>query len=326
MTKVIKGEFKKPESQKISDDSFTYNTSLEIFHEEFNRMSRMDDDLFTYEVEISGPTNIPCDLNEEDDLEQQMTHRSIDDMEYDPSNVKFTEWAFNEFIIFYKPIQMCLPKIPRDLKLTKIIRMTGFMNGMKMCHRCMKDHGWIMEYEKNPLQLDIIDSKLKEESLKNKAIMEGIINEDDESSNNGWRRWDNFKNTNPDHEEREYEMEQKDEESCELFDDLERPVCNIQRFKMIKYSFGENEEYVAIREHEYDNLTSTNEDTCRAYQEIFHKMDEAWMTSIRSILSIPYGVLNVWTLSALCISAFKILLSGLSIRRIHAYDTAYLAD
>ncbi|GJW30718.1 hypothetical protein Tco_0047593 [Tanacetum coccineum] len=48
-------------------------------------MSRMDDDLFTYEVEISGLANIPCDLNKDDDLEQQMTHGSGDDLEYDPS-------------------------------------------------------------------------------------------------------------------------------------------------------------------------------------------------------------------------------------------------
>ncbi|GJW64166.1 hypothetical protein Tco_0116050 [Tanacetum coccineum] len=53
MTKVIKGDFKKLESLKISDVSLTCNTSLEIFNEEFNRMSRMDDDLFTYEVEIA---------------------------------------------------------------------------------------------------------------------------------------------------------------------------------------------------------------------------------------------------------------------------------
>ncbi|GKA91225.1 hypothetical protein Tco_0813095 [Tanacetum coccineum] len=32
------------------------------------------------------------------------------------------------------------------------------------------------------------DSELKDEALRNKAIMEGLIDEDDESSNNGWRR------------------------------------------------------------------------------------------------------------------------------------------
>ncbi|GKB11525.1 hypothetical protein Tco_0845448 [Tanacetum coccineum] len=83
---VIKEEFEKLESLKISDDSFTCNTSLEIFHKEFNRMSRMDDDLFTYEVEIPGLASVPCDLNDEDDSEQHMTHGSDVDMEYDPSN------------------------------------------------------------------------------------------------------------------------------------------------------------------------------------------------------------------------------------------------
>ncbi|GJT45553.1 VIER F-box protein 2 [Tanacetum coccineum] len=97
MTKVIKEEFEKLESLKIGDDSFACNTSLEIFYEKFNRISRMDDDLFTYEVEISGLANISCNLNEEADSEQQMTHRSGDDMEYDPSNVEFTEWLASNF-------------------------------------------------------------------------------------------------------------------------------------------------------------------------------------------------------------------------------------
>ncbi|GJY60201.1 hypothetical protein Tco_0460858 [Tanacetum coccineum] len=89
--KVIKEEFEKLESLKISDDPFTCNTSLESFHKEFSQMSRMDDDLFTYEVEIPGLASISCDLNKEDDSEQQMTHGSDADMEYDPSNVEFTE-------------------------------------------------------------------------------------------------------------------------------------------------------------------------------------------------------------------------------------------
>ncbi|GKB28976.1 RNA-directed DNA polymerase, eukaryota, reverse transcriptase zinc-binding domain protein [Tanacetum coccineum] len=53
-------------------------------------MSSIYDDLFTNEVVISGLTNIPCDLKEDDDSEQQITHGSDDDMEYDPSNVEFT--------------------------------------------------------------------------------------------------------------------------------------------------------------------------------------------------------------------------------------------
>ncbi|GJU43787.1 hypothetical protein Tco_1201053 [Tanacetum coccineum] len=75
MTNVIKEGFEKLESLKINDDLLTHNTSLGIFHIEFNRLSRMDDDLFTYE----------------------MTHGSDDDMEYDPSNVEFTEWLASKF-------------------------------------------------------------------------------------------------------------------------------------------------------------------------------------------------------------------------------------
>ncbi|GJU17203.1 hypothetical protein Tco_1145169 [Tanacetum coccineum] len=55
--------------------------------------------------------------------------------------------------------------------------------------------------------------------------------------------------------------EHEDEERCELFDDQERPVCNIKRFEMIKYSFRKDEEYVVVKENEYDDLTSTSKET-----------------------------------------------------------------
>ncbi|GJZ89860.1 hypothetical protein Tco_0661787, partial [Tanacetum coccineum] len=123
------------------------------------------------------------------------------------------------------------------------------------------------------------DSKLKEEALRNKAIMEGLIDEDDESSNNGWRRWDGCEITNHDQEEREYENEHNNEERCELFNNHELPVCTIRRFEMIKYSFGQDEEYVAVKEDEYDDLARTSKDACRAYQEVFRMMDEGWMVT-----------------------------------------------
>ncbi|GJR99944.1 hypothetical protein Tco_0316453 [Tanacetum coccineum] len=54
------------------------------------------------------------------------------------------------------------------------------------------------------------DGKLKDEALKNKAIMEGIINEDEESYNKAWRKWDNYENTIQDHKERDYEENNDD--------------------------------------------------------------------------------------------------------------------
>ncbi|GJV39551.1 hypothetical protein Tco_1417991 [Tanacetum coccineum] len=339
MTKVIKEEFEKLESQKISDDSFTCNTSLEIFHKEFNQMSRMDDDLFTYEVEMPRLASIPCDLNKKDDSEQQMTHGSDVDIEYDPSNVEFTEWLGSKFYNHKTMDQYTknalwiywtrgddevelfdeessdsddedeVAEIFRidtnafDFEtptLTKNIRMIGYMSGIKTYRGYMKNHGHTMENRKNLLLLNIIvnhsrlkmdiqngqlvagkmmdieDGKLKDEALKNKAIMEGMIDDDDESHYNGWKIWDGYENAICDHEKRENEEEHKNEERCELFDNphQERPVCNIRRFEMIKYSCGQDKEYVAIKEPEYDDLKSTNEDAYRTYQEIFHRMDE----------------------------------------------------
>nr|GEU43459.1 hypothetical protein [Tanacetum cinerariifolium] len=39
----------------------------------------------------------------------------------------------------------------------------------------------------------------------------------------------------------------------------------------------DDEEYVVVKENEYNDLTITSEDACRAYQEIFRIMDEGWM-------------------------------------------------
>nr|GEV17408.1 uncharacterized mitochondrial protein AtMg00810-like [Tanacetum cinerariifolium] len=117
----------------------------------------MDDDLFTYEVEIPELANIPCDLNEENDLEQWMTHGSDDDLEYDLSNVEFTE--------------------------------------------------------------SLEDGDLKDKSLRNKAFMKGIINEDDESSMKVGEVADDYEEDNSDREERDYDNEQDNDERHELCDD-----------------------------------------------------------------------------------------------------------
>ncbi|GJT10265.1 hypothetical protein Tco_0857307 [Tanacetum coccineum] len=65
-------------------------------------------------------------------------------------------------------------------------------------------------------------------------------------------------------------------ELCEIH---EPPVCNIRKYMMIKYSFNDDEEYVAVNEDEYDDLIMTRRDACQAYQEIFRIMDEGWMVT-----------------------------------------------
>nr|GEU74738.1 hypothetical protein [Tanacetum cinerariifolium] len=79
----------------------------------------------------------------------------------------------------------------------------------------------------------------------------------------------------------EYKNEHEDNERYELYGDEthELPVCTVRRFEMIKYSFGYDEEYVAVKQNEYKDLMSRSKDTCQEYQEIFRMMDEGLMDS-----------------------------------------------
>ncbi|GJU07109.1 hypothetical protein Tco_1123539 [Tanacetum coccineum] len=114
------------------------------------------------------------------------------------------------------------------------------------CEQCKRPH-----YTKDcPLKEE---GKTLEEALRNKAIIEGFVSEEDDDDSLDER-----------------------EELCEIH---ELSVCNLRRFEMIKYSFGQDEEYVAVKEDEYDDLERTSEDACRAYQEIFRMMDEGWMVT-----------------------------------------------
>nr|GEW32479.1 hypothetical protein [Tanacetum cinerariifolium] len=64
---------------------------------------------------------------------------------------------------------------------------------IKMYHGYTKSHEQRIEYRKNQVKLNIIDSELEEKALRNKAIMEGSINEDVESNTEGWKSWTTLK-------------------------------------------------------------------------------------------------------------------------------------
>ncbi|GKA88370.1 hypothetical protein Tco_0810134 [Tanacetum coccineum] len=160
-------------------------------------------------------------------------------------------------IAYSRLTRMSLLKILRDSRLMTNKKMIGFMNGTKTCHGYTKNHGQTLEYGLNPLQLHIVVSPL----IIKMDVRSGLPVVGEKMDTN-------------DHE---------DDERNELCGDEthKQPVFTIRRLEMIKYSFGDDEEYVAIKENEYDDLTSTSEDACRAYQEMFRIMDEGWMVSIR---------------------------------------------
>ncbi|GJX56762.1 hypothetical protein Tco_0286659 [Tanacetum coccineum] len=88
------------------------------------------------------------------------------------------------------------------------------------------------------------------------------------------RRWNTYTSYDD-----AYEINHEHNKSEELCEVHELPVSNIKRYMMIKYSFNGDEEYVAVKEDEYDDLTVTRKEAFRAYQEIFQIMDERWMVT-----------------------------------------------
>ncbi|GJV07518.1 hypothetical protein Tco_1345174 [Tanacetum coccineum] len=203
--------------------------------------------------------------------------------------------AFNEFNYLLKEDPDYLQRILWGLKPMKITKMIGSTNGTRMYHGYMTSHGLIMEYGRNQnescilaslstIKLDVRngqpvvgermdreDNELKDEALR---IMEGLIS-DDESSNDCWKRWKSHEIYYHNYDDGEYKNETHEEghELCGI-ETHKVPVCQIKRYKMIKYPFNDEEEYVAVKEDEYDDLTITSEEACRAYQEIFRMMDE----------------------------------------------------
>ncbi|GKE06415.1 hypothetical protein Tco_1398433 [Tanacetum coccineum] len=97
--------------------------------------------------------------------------------------------------------------------------------------------------------------------------MEGLIN-DDESSSDCWKRWKSHEIYYHNYKEREHENETHEEgnELCGI-KIREESVCQIKRYKMIKYSFNDEEEYVAVKEDEYDDLTITSEEAKRIFKK-----------------------------------------------------------
>ncbi|GJR67011.1 hypothetical protein Tco_0013076 [Tanacetum coccineum] len=362
MTKVIKGEFEKLEDLKVKDVSLTCDTSLEVFNNEFNRLSGMDDDLFTYEIEVA---NILCDSNKDDDSEQRVSHEGDDDMGYDQSDIYWIrgddkveltdeEYSDNEdevvevfridTNIFDFETPMCktfkefnnLLQIDPDL-LTKDIegfktyeeykddwiyewnidvpwvdekpwndddvwtkptpvkhycKPFNYKTGCSEWPTCSWKNdrycnggnlprayivGYLLHYQDYEWYEALKDSELKEQALRNTIIMEGLTT-DDESSNDDWRRWESHEITYHYHDEFEYENETHNERP-ELCEAHELPMCNIRRFEMIKYSFGQDEEYIAVKEDEYSEFTNTSKEAIHAYREIFRMMDEGWMVT-----------------------------------------------
>ncbi|GKC80041.1 hypothetical protein Tco_1130815 [Tanacetum coccineum] len=233
---------------------------------EFNYLLEVDPELFTYDIERT---------------------ENYDDYMND-FNDKFEEPWDEDGVPYKIRDHICEPfrfKNGRTKWPICSSNEDGFCNGGKLPR--MVRVGYMTYFQDHEWYNDLMEESLKDEALKQKAIYEESrgdakqswkVNEHECSPFANWRNYirgpyanyySNFVDM----------MEHEEEERCKVFDDHERPVCNIRRFEMIKYSFRDDEEYVAIKENEYDDLTNTRKDAIHAYQEIFRMMDEGWMVT-----------------------------------------------
>ncbi|GJV36721.1 hypothetical protein Tco_1409198 [Tanacetum coccineum] len=182
----------------------------------------------------------------------------------DLTNIMFEEWLASKFA----------NHIEMDPFIKKVLQNFWKKNDDRRIF-LIKDFG-LKEANNNDEQ-ENVDPELFTYDVERTKTCEDYVNKFDDEPEEPWNYirgpyanyYRNFLDMN----------KQEDEERCELFDDQDLPVCNIKRFEMIKYSSGDDKEYVVVKEDEYNDLTSISEDACRAYQEIFCMMDEGWMVT-----------------------------------------------
>ncbi|GJS83693.1 hypothetical protein Tco_0750234 [Tanacetum coccineum] len=314
MTKVIKGEFENIKDVKVDDVSLTCDTPLEIFNLEVSQLSRMDIDLFTYEVKIG---NIPCNSKVDDDSEDEVDDDmggddevELTDKESFDNEEEIAEVLRIDTNIFSYETPICsafnefnyLLKVDPDLLIKDIMGFKTYEDYKDdWIYKWNKDVPWVDEkpwidtgltcnwrddgycnggnlpgtyiignqlhYQNYEWYEALEESELKDLALRNKASMEGLIGDDENESCYEQRiRWNVYTNFDD-----AYEIKHDKEELCEVH---EPPVCNIRKYTMIKYSFNNDDEYVVVKEDEYNDLTITRKEACQAYQEIFWIMDE----------------------------------------------------
>ncbi|GJX07015.1 hypothetical protein Tco_0194947 [Tanacetum coccineum] len=304
MTKVIKGEFEKIKDVKVEDVSLTCDTSLKVFNDKVNRLSGMDDD-----SEHEADNDMGYDSSDVAFTEwlgskffnyKTMDHyimkalwiywiRGNDEVELTllMIRMKLLKSIGSTLIylilkhlcarhsknltIFCKLIQTYLLRTLRDSRPMNIKRMIGSINGTRTYHGSMRSHGLTLEFGPNTHQLNILANlptiKLDVQNGQHvvgrmmDTVMEETYPELTLLETNSIIR---------------ITGDNEREELCEVH---ELPVCNVRRYRMIKYSFNNDKECVAVKEDEYDDLTIRREEARRAYQEIFRIMDEGWMVT-----------------------------------------------
>ncbi|GJV54715.1 hypothetical protein Tco_1455720 [Tanacetum coccineum] len=163
----------------------------------------MDDDLFTYEVEVA---NIPCDSKMDVDSEQE----AGDDMGYDPSDVAFTEWIDTNLFDFetpmckaFKEFKYGQPVVGERIHASLLIIRLDVQNGQPVVGERI-----VIVMEEICLMPTILETRSITKTLN-----------DDESHYEQKRRWSVYTNYDD-----AYEINHEDNEREELCEVHELPI------------------------------------------------------------------------------------------------------
>nr|GEX33637.1 hypothetical protein [Tanacetum cinerariifolium] len=148
---------------------------------------------------------------------------------------------------------------------------SGELPGMARvgCMNYFQNHKWYNE---------LADGVLKEEALIPKARFEESCGDATPGVMKfyAWLKssFENFHKLDYDEHKMEHEGDEPTLSSKSTHDPS---VYQVRSFKMIKYSFDDDDDNVAIKEHECFENSRTNIDACQAYRELFRIMDEGWL-------------------------------------------------
>ncbi|GKA05473.1 hypothetical protein Tco_0684593 [Tanacetum coccineum] len=200
---------------RIEINLFDYETSLCEEFKEFNYLLKIDPDLLTK------------------DIEGFKTYEEFkDDWIYEWNNdvpwVHEKPWTYYGTLNEPTPVTHCCK--PFNYKTGCSEWPTCGWREDGYCNRGNLPGTYIignsLHYQDYEWYEALEDRELKEETFRNKVIMEGTIDDDDESSYERQKRWNMYDDTNHDHE---YEMDHGVYERQEICSNEthELPVCNI---------------------------------------------------------------------------------------------------
>ncbi|GJR71373.1 hypothetical protein Tco_0083738 [Tanacetum coccineum] len=238
------------ETFKIEDDLFNFDTPLCIAFEEFNYLLKINPDLFTYDVqefktydEYEQDSDIDgyCNGGELPGMVRVSRMTYFQDQKWDatPGMIKFCTWLKNSFENFHE--------LDYDV-LVKLEECWWKVNTDEICLFTRWDDHLRGPYA-NAEPKRTYDPYLDINRIsKINYVTNNVGNIQD-----GQRHMENLTH--------------------------ESSTCKIRMFKMMKYTFEADEEYVAIKELEHINHSETNVDTRYAYRELFRKMDDGWIVT-----------------------------------------------